>query len=210
MTVIVEEYSGEGTVLITEVAPDGTGAVFAEILHDDETTQVVQVIHNDTVVMFATIATNGVEVGRAGVVNFTGPVVATLENDGSVTVDLWTGVDDPDAFPITQNLGLYQGDDRDFWVTWQVAGEPIANPGDWDLSGAVAVDRQTAPIGSLEVVWEDMDNAVLRVRFPHTLTAVLPLGTNSCVYDVQATSNSTNDVLTIVTGDCDVQGDVTP
>lgn len=210
MTVIVEEYAGDGAILITEVAPDGTGAVFAEVLHDDETTQVVQVIHNDTVVVFASIAKDGIPVGRAGVINFTGPVTATLENDGSITVDLFTGVTDPDAFPIVQNIGLYQGDDRDFWVTWKLAGEPIANPDDWTLEGAVAVDRQSAPLGALEVVWDDPDNAVIRVRFPHTLTAVLPLGLASCVYDVQATSISANDVQTLVTGDCDVQGDVTP
>lgn len=208
--VILEEVTGEASVLIAEVGPDGAGAIFAEILHDDAATEVVRVVRNDTVVLFARIAKDGIPVGRAGVINFTGPVTATLEDDGSMTIDLFTGVEDPDAFPIVQNIGLYQGDDRYFWVTWQDAGHPKANPLDWELSGSVALSRVTPPVGALVVDWVDLDNAVVRVHFPHTLTASLPVGVQTCVYDVQAVNSNTSEVVTIVTGDCDVQGDVTP
>lgn len=91
MTVIVEEYAGEGAVLITEVAPDGTGAVFAEILHDDDATQVVEVIHNDTVVVFAKVFKDGIEVGRVGKINFTGSVDATMLPDGTMNIDVTSG-----------------------------------------------------------------------------------------------------------------------
>ena len=91
MTVIVEEYAGDGAVLITEVAPDGTGAVFAEILHDDDTTQLVQVIHNDTVVVFAKIFKDGIEIGRVSKINFTGAVDATQLPDGSLNIDVTSG-----------------------------------------------------------------------------------------------------------------------
>ena len=115
-----------------------------------------------------------------------------------------------DTPPKLVDLSLYQGDARSLFVQWLEADVPKPGAADWTGTGTIRASRSsTADLGTVLVSWHDSDNAVALVTFPADVTAALPLGAMSCVYDVTMT-HATDGPVTLLTGSLSVKADVTP